>query len=74
MFIKIGGDENDFVDVEPWTILFNSLLQYQIPAPRVPLSRGICHMLEMASLVDQADESELMPAPWTRCRSGLRST
>jgi hypothetical protein len=63
VFIKIGGDENDFVDVEPWTILLNSRLQYQIPAPRVPLSRGICHMLDMASLVDQADESELMPAP-----------
>ena len=63
IFVKNGGAEADFIDVEPWNDP-NTTAQ---SLPAVPggatKATGVKeHVLKMASLVDQSDESELIPA------------
>jgi hypothetical protein len=67
VFLKNGGNEEDFIDTEPWDNPRNQGNQNQGP-PAVPdpptRSSGVKgHVLKMASLLDQSDESELVPAP-----------
>ena len=60
IYLRNGGDEDNFVDEEPW-----DNPRHTPPAVPDPSSKGAAvkeHVLKMASLVDQADESELMPA------------
>ena len=67
VFLKNGGNEEDFIDTEPWDNPRNQGNQNQgRPAVPDPLTRssGVKeHVLKMASLLDQSDESELVPAP-----------
>ena len=63
IFLKNGGSEEDFVDVEPWV----QPQQAQgagtaTPDPTQKSSSVKENVLKMASLLDQSDESELMPA------------
>ena len=62
VFLQNGGLEEDFIDVEPWT----KPAQGQVAEPAAddgaPKGSGVKeHVLKMASLLDQSDESELMP-------------
>ena len=65
VFLKNGGNEADFVDIEPWDNPRNQGNQNQAP-PAVPdpatRTSGVKeHVLKMSSLLDQSDESELVP-------------
>lgn len=63
LFIKNGGNEGDFIDVEPWENPRAS--SHTLPAGPDGSAKttGVKeHVLKMASLVDQSDESELVPA------------
>ena len=53
-----GMDEAQFVDVDPWAPTVTGVL----PPAAKPAASGVKeHVLKMAALVDQSDESELMP-------------
>ena len=56
VFTKAGGDEKDFVDLDPWEP------DAATPAAARPAAASVKEsVLKMASLVDQTDESELLP-------------
>ena len=76
VFLKNGGNEEDFVDTEPWDNPRNQGNQNQGP-PAVPdpptRSSGVKeHVLKMASLLDQSDESELVPAPMDKVQEWVQ--
>ena len=54
-FLKSGGDEKDFVDVDPWETTATTTATPKAPQAAVKES-----VLKMASLVDQTDESDLL--------------
>ena len=61
VFLANGGLEADFQDIEPWDFIRNPG-QAAAPASPPKASSVKENVLKMASLVDQTDESELLPA------------
>ena len=58
VFLKAGGDETQFVDVDPWEPSGSGTT----PAAARPAQAAVKEsVLKMAALVDQTDESELLP-------------
>ena len=66
-FLKSGGDEKDFVDVDPWETTATTTATPK--APQAAVKEGV---LKMASLVDQTDESELLPPDGSLVQSWLQ--
>ena len=66
-FLKGGGDEKDFVDVDPWETPSTPVTASKAPHAAVKES-----VLKMASLVDQTDESELLPPEGALVQSWLQ--
>ena len=56
IFLKEGGAEGDFVDIDPWD-------QPVTAAPKVtPATQSVKEsVLKMSAILDQTDESELLP-------------
>ena len=56
IYLKAEGEESEFVDVDPWETTSTST------APVKPVQAAVKEsVLKMAALVDQTDESELLP-------------
>ena len=66
-FLKAGGDEALFVDVDPWEPASSTATSAKPPQAAVKES-----VLKMAALVDQTDESELLPPDNTLVQSWLQ--
>ena len=61
MYLLKGGPIENFVDVDPWEPNSNGPAQGQVPAP-AGKSNGLKEkVLKMSNLLDQTDDSELMP-------------
>ena len=59
MAMQSGMEEKEFVDVDPWA---PQIQQVSLQQPSKTGSSGVKeHVLKMAALVDQSDDSELMP-------------
>ena len=70
----MGGVEDELIDVEPWVNPTQGQVAVPASADVAPQGPGVKeHVLKMASLVDQSDESELMPPgrdkvqEWVQC-------
>ena len=56
-YLKAGGDEDQFADVDPWETATST-----VAGPSKPGQAAVKEsVLKMAALVDQTDESELLP-------------
>ena len=64
--LKAGGDESQFVDVDPWE---NTAAA---PASKPAQASVKESVLKMAALVDQTDESELLPPDNTQIQTWLQ--
>eukprot|EP00438_Fugacium_kawagutii_P032789 Skav211926 [mRNA] locus=scaffold1086:167314:168771:+ [translate_table: standard] len=64
MYLTNGGAEADFLDTSPWTEPSTSATSGTTGATAAGATQQVKeHVLKMASLVDQGDESELLPQP-----------
>ena len=71
VFLQNGGQEEDYVDIEPWT---NPNHSPPAAAPvTTPKTAAVKEqVLKMASILDQSDESELLPAPTDKLQEWLQ--
>ena len=61
MAMQSGLEEKEFIDIDPWAPVQSNQGQQSSVATR-PVSSGVKeHVLKMASILDQSDESELVP-------------
>ena len=69
VFLKSGGDEKDFVDVDPWDTAAAAAAVATTKAPQAAVKESV---LKMSALVDQTDESELLPPDGPQVQSWLQ--
>ena len=71
IFLHNGGQEEEYVDIEPWSNP-NQALPAAVPTPVTKTSTVKEQVLKMASILDQSDESELLPAPTDKLQEWLQ--
>ena len=59
MAMQSGMEEKEFIDIDPWAPVPNKGVP--MPSKSTPSSGVKEHVLKMASILDQSDESELVP-------------
>ena len=67
VYLKAGGDEDQFVDIDPWETSNPTAVPAKATQAAVKES-----VLKMAAMVDQTDESELLPPGNAQVQSWLQ--